>query len=631
MTVDAGFHAHDEVQQRGFDKRLMMRLLAYIKPYWKIITAAVVLLLAASILSNLIPFLTMRAIDWYIHSPAREAAAASASAAEAANLDALRDEDLRGLFTIIAILFGLMMGESVLRYAQSVIVAYVGQRTMFNMRMNIFEHLQRMSLRFLDKNPVGRLMTRVTNDVETIQQSIVTGMVRVISDLFTVFVVVGFMLYVNATLALITLSPLVLVLAASWIFGHFARKSYLEIRRRVASLNAYMQEIVTGIRVVQAFNQEDRVFDEYSKRNAEHRNEWFRQVRNYAIYFPIIEFLGTLSLALIVLYIGHRMLGDAEMAAGASVGTMFAFLQYGERLFQPIRGLADRYNMLLEAMASSDRIFNLLDTPEDIRDKPDAVQCGELDGAVEFRNVWFAYENDDGGEPEWVLKDVSFSIAPGERVAIVGHTGAGKSTIINLLSRFYDVQHGQILVDGVDVRDYEKESLRRNIGIVLQDVFLFSGTIEHNIRLGNEELSVERMKACAQHVNAARFIERLPKGYEHEVGERGSNLSTGQRQLVAFARVLAHDPRILVLDEATSSVDTETEAYIQDAIHKLMAGRTSIAIAHRLSTIQHADRIIVMHHGEIREMGSHQELLARGGLYYTLYQLQYRDQAGSAA
>ncbi|NIA16244.1 MAG: ATP-binding cassette domain-containing protein, partial [Nitrospiraceae bacterium] len=346
----------------------------------------------------------------------------------------------------------------------------------------------------------------------------------------------------------------------------------------------------------------------------------FRQIRYYAIYFPVIDFLGSFSLALIIVYGGRQLLHDQQaLGTPADIGMFFAYVQWSERLYGPIRALADRYNLLLEAMASSERVFELLDTPEEVVNKPDAMVADGLDGAVEFKDVWFAYE-----PGQWVLKNISLSIRPGERVAIVGHTGAGKSTFINLLSRFYDVQRGSISVDGLDVRDYEKRSLRRNIGVVLQDVFLFNGSVEHNIRLGDKALDENRMRACAQYVNAAPFIERLPEQYGYDVGERGCNMSTGQRQLVAFARALAHDPRILVLDEATSSVDPETEALIQDAITKLMEGRTSIVIAHRLSTIQHADRIIVMHHGEIRETGTHQDLLAQRGLYYKLYRLQYK-------
>jgi ABC-type multidrug transport system fused ATPase/permease subunit len=497
---------------------------------------------------------------------------------------------------------------------------------MLAMRVELFGHLQRMSLRFLDKNPIGRLMTRVTNDVENIQERLVSDFIDVVSQIFTLVVVFVFMIWLNWRLTLIALIPIPGMIVASLLFRKYARDSYFKIRKKIAAVNAYMQENVSGMRVVQIFNREDTNFAEYDRRNAIHRDEWMRQIRNFALYFPIVEFWSSLAVALIVLYGGLQILHGRETVGGvASIGMLFAYVQWADRLFGPIRTLVDKYNLIQDAMASSERVFGLLDTPEEIKDKPDAVPATGVRGEVEFRHVWFAYEPE-----QWVLKDVDFRIAPGERIAIVGHTGAGKSTLANLLSRFYDVPRGAVLVDGVDVRDYGQRSLRGNIGMVLQDVFLFSGTVMRNLRLGNEELSEERIRECAEYVNAARFIERLPGGYDYDVGERGGNLSTGQRQLLAFARTLAHDPRILVLDEATSSVDTETEMLIQDAIGKLMQGRTSIMIAHRLSTVQRADRIIVMHHGEIREMGTHQELLAKRGLYYTLYLLQYKDQNSAA-
>jgi ATP-binding cassette subfamily B protein len=628
--VSEVYHFEDEVQQRAYDSRLMRRLLGYIRPFRRMMFGATLLLLAAALLGNMFPLLTMRSIDWYINSPER------AALIEKAEVDAIgvaeveqalaarRDGDREGLFHLIVLLAAVVLGEAALRYGQTIIVAYIGQRTMMDMRMDIFRHIQRLSLSYLDRNPVGRLMTRVTDDVEKIQQTIVTGAVQVISDLFTIVIVLGFMLWINWQLALVTLSTVPFVFLTSLIFRKYARRSYLDIRKKIARLNAYMQENVTGMRIVQMYRREDLNFQEYEVRNADHRDEWFRQIKNFSLYFPIVEALGAVSLSLIILYGGYQIMGSGGTALTgvATIGTFFAYIQWAERLFQPICALADRYNLLLEAMASSERIFQLLDTPEDIKDKPDAIEAGQVEGAVDFRNVWFAYDDEN-----WVLKDFSLTIRPGEKIAIVGHTGAGKSTIINLLSRFYDVQRGTILVDGLDVGDYEQESLRRNIGIVLQDVFLFSGSVDYNIRLGNEALDDDEVRACAEYVNAAHFIDKLPGGYHYEVGERGGNLSMGQRQLLAFARTLAHDPRILVLDEATSSVDTETEVLIQDAIGKLMEDRTSIVIAHRLSTVQHADRIIVMHQGELREQGTHQELLNKRGLYYTLYQLQYADQA----
>jgi ATP-binding cassette subfamily B protein len=646
--VSESYHIEDELQKRAYDSHLMRRLLAYVRPYRKLMLEAMLLLLLMTALTSVVPWLNWKSISWFINDPERielqqklenmnnvqvGASEVSVEKAEISRkLDDVRTKDKRDLLELVVVMTFLLFGEGACHYGQMVVIAFVGQKTMMRMRMEIFEHLQRMSLRFLDRNPVGRLITRVTNDVEKIQETIVSGVVQVISDLFVIIAVLCFMIWNNWKLTLVVLSPIPFFFATSYIFRSYVRVSYLEVRKKIASLNACMQENISGMRVAQMFAREGDSFEEYRKRNADHRDEWFRQIKYYACYFPVVDFLGVLSLALIIWSGGRDLLRDQAILGGpADVGMFFAYVQWSERLYAPIRALADRYNLLLEAMASSERVFELLDTPEELPNKPDAVPANDVRGEVEFKNVWFSYADEADSENcadlQWVLKDVSLRIAPGERVAIVGHTGAGKTTFINLLSRFYDVQRGSVKVDGVDVRDYDKISLRRSIGVVLQDVFLFSGTIEDNIRLGNSSLDEEKMRECARYVNAARFIEKQPGGYSYDVGERGCNVSTGQRQLLAFARALAHDPKILVLDEATSSVDTETESLIQDAIGKLMEGRTSIVIAHRLSTVQHADRIVVMHHGEAREVGSHQELLAKRGLYYRLYQLQYKDQA----
>ncbi|MBI2435259.1 MAG: ABC transporter ATP-binding protein [Candidatus Hydrogenedentes bacterium] len=613
--MSEGYHFEDELQRKSYDAQIMRRLLRYVRPYRGWFIAATLLLILVALTSNLTPLLMMWSVDHYINNPTRLGADAAGAASQAIL-------DMQGLFQMILIIALLVIVEGIVRYLQMLVVAFVGQKTMLEMRMELFDHLQRMSLRFLDRNPVGRLMSRVTTDIEKIQQSIVTGVVEVISDLLTIGIVLVFMFAVNWRLAFVALSPVPFVFITSYIFRKYAHHSFLEIRRKVARLSAFMQETITGMRIVQIFGREQDHANRFDALNADHRDEWLTQIRNFALYFPVVEFFSASSTCLIILYCAWNILDLGQAVSGvASIGTFFGYVFWAERLFGPIRALADRYNLLLEAMASSERVFQLLDTPEDIMDKPSALNPGTLEGNVEFNNVWFAYEPE-----QWVLKNVSFRIAPGERVAIVGHTGAGKSTIINLLSRFYDVRQGAILVDGVDVRDYQQVALRRHVGIVLQDVFLFSGTIEQNIRLGDTEMSEAHVRACAEYVNAAKFIEKLPRQYQYEVGERGGNLSTGQRQLLAFARTLAHRPQILVLDEATSSIDTETEALIQDAIEKLMEGRTSIVIAHRLSTVQHADRIMVLHHGELRESGTHQELLAHGGLYRTLYELQYKGQ-----
>lgn len=619
------FHLQDDLPQRAYDAHLMRRLIAYVAPYkpWMFVAGAI--LLVVSVVSNLTPLLVKSAVDNYINNPVRLDMEKS-GAAEAV-IATQTTSDMHGLLNLTFGIAALVFAEAILRYIQIIMIAWVGQRTMMSMRLQIFEHLQDLSLRFLDRNPVGRLMSRVTSDVEKIQQTIVSGVVDVIADLFTVTVVLGYMFFLNWQLALVTLIPVPFVFVSSMVFRNRAQKSFLEIRKKIATLGSFLQENITGMRLIQIFGRQDPAYGEHIEKNADHRDEWLLQVRNFAVYFPVVEFLGTFSTALIILYCGISILGVGATAGhAASIGSIFAYLWWAERFFGPIRAMADRYNLLLEAMASSERVFQLLDTSPEIVDAPDALHPQRLKGEIEFRNVWFAYDDEN-----WVIKDLSFHIKPGERIAIVGHTGAGKSTVINLITRFYDFQRGQILIDGVDIRRYGQTALRRSIGIVLQDVFLFNGTIDENIRLGDTEMTAETVQRCAEYTNAARFINKLPELYDYNVGERGCNLSTGQRQLLAFARTLAHDPAILILDEATSSIDTETEGLIQDATEKLMEGRTTIAIAHRLSTIQHADRILVMHHAELREAGTHQELLAQNGLYRTLYELQYKDQAGTVA
>lgn len=618
------YHAADEVQTRSFEWPLAKRLLLMLTPYRKWVAISMVLLVIASCLSNASPLLMMYAVDKYIDAPE-------------AHTPEHVEATISGLLNTTLLLALIVLVETIIRCVQLLVVTWVGQRAMYEMRMQLFNHMQALSLSFLDRNPVGRLMSRVTSDVDKIQQSIVMGVVQGLSGLLTIIAVLAFMFYVNWRLALVALLPLPFIFLTSWLFRRVARSSFLEIRRKIASIGAYMQESMGGIHLIQILQRQRAVYAEYQERNATHRDEWLRQVRNFAVYFPAVEFFSGLSTALILWYVGNELLDTGTGVTGvASFGTLVGYVFWTERLYIPIRGLADRYNMLLEAFASSERVFELLDTQPEIEDPTQPMRPERLRGEVAFENVWFSYGKnetvlaetaapDDAAEDgaRWVLRDVSFAVKPGERVAIVGHTGAGKTTIINLLGRFYDPQKGTVRIDGVDVRDYQQEELRQHIGIVLQNVFLFNASIEENIRLGNEGLSMERVRECAEQVHAAGFIERLPGGYGYKVGERGVNLSTGQRQLIAFARTLAHNPEILVLDEATSNIDTQTEALIQDAMQTLMRGRTSLVIAHRLSTIRTADRILVMHHGEIRESGTHEELLQQGGLYKTLYELQF--------
>ena len=633
------YHVEDEVQQRSYEGQLMRRLLGLLNPYRRPLVVSLVLLFVVALLSNMIPLMIILSFDHYISDtdgiPARQIPEEIMGLLPGAQ----PTTDAEGLMQMVFLLAGLVMAEGVLRYVQMLIVAYVGQRAMMEMRVGLFEHLQRMSLRFIDKNPIGRLISRVTSDVEKIQQSIVSGMVQAVSDLLTIVVVLVFMFAFNCKLALVASIPIPLVIITSVVFRQYAHRAFLEIRKKIARVSANLQENVTGVRIVQLFSQEESRFKKFRRLNAEHRDEWLRQVGYFSVYFPVVEFLGTLSIVLIIYYVAL----DGIVMGAASLGMFFGFMFWSERLFKPVQGLADHYTVLLEAMASSERIFQLLDTPEEITNVANPVVPGRhgdagaiesssgvpLRGTVEFRDVSFAYE-----PGQWVLKNLSFKIAAGERVAIVGHTGAGKSTIINLLSRLYDIQSGEILVDGVNVREYDKVALRQNIGIVLQDVFLFSGTIEENIRLGDVSMSAVSVYESVQQVNAAAFIDKLPGKYHYDVGERGCNLSTGQRQLLALARMIAHRPRVLVLDEATSSIDTETEMLIQEAIGRILEGdldngedkRTNIVVAHRISTIQHADRILLMHHGELRECGTHEALISQSGIYRTLYELQFKGQ-----
>jgi ATP-binding cassette subfamily B protein len=560
-----------------------------------------------------------------------------------------------GIAQLGATYLALLLFSFGLEYTQTYLMQWTGQKIMFDLRSQIFRHLQRMHIGFYDKNPVGRLVTRVTTDVDALNEMFTSGVVAIFEDVFVLAGILIIMLGMNWWLALITFSVLPLIFWATMVFRKSVRDSYRRIRTAIARINSYLQEHVTGMVVLQLFNREKRAYKQFDRVNAQHMDAFKDAIMAYALYYPVVEILSSVAIALVIYYGG---LGSLRNAVG--IGTLSAFMQYAQRFFRPIQDLSDKYNILQAAMASSERVFKLLDTPVDIA-SPDQPRQATGAGRIEFDHVWFAYRKleasidgdsaAEGAQPavaagsnghgpdsavpetpavpetyDWILRDVSFTIEPGETVAIVGHTGAGKTTIISLLMRFYDIQKGAIRIDGVDIRQMELTDLRRRFGVVLQDPFLFTGTIENNIRLGSAWITDEQIETAAENVNVADFIRGLPEGFKAPVLERGSTMSTGQKQLISFARALAHDPKILVLDEATSSVDTETELRVREALTHMVQGRTSVIIAHRLSTIQRADKIIVMHKGKVREIGSHQQLLAQRGIYWKLYQLQYKDQ-----
>jgi ATP-binding cassette subfamily B protein len=594
--VTAAYH-EEEALGKPYDAALMRRLLRYLRPYLGMTAAAVAMLLALAVLQLAGPYLTEVAIDRAI--PAR---------------------DLRLIAWLGAAMAAALVAEFALEYGQTVLTAYIGQRVMVDLRDEIFRKLQRLAVGFYDRNPVGRLITRVTSDVETLNEMFTGGVVALFGDIFTLLVIMAWMLWVDWRLALVSFAVIPFIAAATRVFQTAVRRAYRDIRVRLARINAFLQEHVTGMRVVQLFGREARTAGRFDAVNRKYLDANLASIVAYALFFPAIELLTSVALASILLYGGGRVLGHT-----LTVGVLAAFLQLARRFFRPLQDLSEKYNILQSAMASSERVFRLLDAAETVREPAQPVALARpVRGVVAFENVWFRYPGADGtgdAGDAWVLRDVSFVARPGETVAIVGHTGAGKTTIINLLLRYYDVGRGRVTVDGVDVRDLPQHALRGLIGLVQQDVFLFTGDIASNIRLG-APIADAAVEAAARRVGAHRFIERLPARYAHRLGERGQSVSVGERQLLAFARALAVDPAILVLDEATSSVDAEAEALIQAAIAELMRGRTNIVVAHRLSTVQHADTILVLHHGQIRERGSHRELLAAGGLYERLYQLQ---------
>jgi ATP-binding cassette subfamily B protein len=649
-------HQEEEVLGKAYDSRLMTRLLKYLRPYRLQVAIALVSIILKAGADVLGPFLTMVAVDRYL-APATKAPSLLGRW--------LSPNPLTGIAQIAAIYVGLILFSFLLEYLQTYFMQWAGQMVMFDLRSEIFRHLQRMHIGFYDKNPVGRLVTRVTTDVDAMNEMFTSGVVSIFEDMFVLAGILAIMLGVNWKLALITFAVLPFIAYATKLFRDRVRDSYRRIRVAIARINAHLQEHVSGIMVLQLFNREEKAFETFSEVNRQHMDAFKDAIMAHAIYYPVVEILSSIAIACVLWFGGHDVMRHLQItgltwdfsgktwfplhrvSTAVTLGVLVAFMQYAQRFFRPIQDLSEKYNILQSAMAASERVFKLLDTPVEITEAG-VTKSPAGPGRIEFDQVWFAYRttpaNEDGknpaaagarpieqsstaaGEPDWVLRDVKFTIEPGETVAIVGHTGAGKTTLISLLLRFYDVQRGAIRIDGVDIKEMSLADLRRRFGVVLQDPFLFTGTIGGNIRLGTDWITDEQVRQAAEDVNLADFIHQLSNTYAEEVQERGSTLSTGQKQLISFARALAHSPKILILDEATSSVDTETEFKVRDALDKMVEGRTSIIIAHRLSTVQRADKIIVMHKAQLREMGTHQQLLAKRGIYYKLYQLQYKDQ-----
>ena len=619
MTTD------DDVLGKAYDARLMRRLLEYLRPYWRQVALAFVTIIVSAVASLIQPYLIKVAIDRYI-----------------------TQRQLAGLDGLAALYLSVLIASFAAEYVQTWTLQLTGQRIMYDLRMAIYRHLQRLDLRYYDRNPVGRLMTRVTSDVDVLNDLFTSGVVTIFGDVFTLAGIMGMMLWMNWRLALVAFSVLPLIFFVTQWFRRNVRDSYRAVRGLIARINAFLQENITGMSTVQLFRRERMNFARFEAIDREHRDANIESIFYYAVFYPAIEVVSTLATSLILWYGGGSVLQHA-----LTLGGLVAFVQYSQRFFRPISDMSEKFNVMQSAMASSERIFKLLDEPVAVESPAQPRRRpAPAEGHIRFENVWFAYNDDatlsttvdteDGrnkpisspvtpvpsvverSSPNWVLKDISFEVRPGERVGIVGATGSGKTTMINLLLRFYDVRRGRITIDGVDIRGLDLADVRGLFSLVLQDVHLFSGTVADNIRLGNPAIDDDRVQRAARAVHAEPFIMRLPAGYASAVAERGSTLSVGQKQLLSFARALAFDPRVLVLDEATSSVDTETELMIRDALHVLMAGRTTMAIAHRLSTIQDMDKILVLHKGQLRESGTHQELLAQRGIYFKLFELQYR-------
>ena len=592
------YHEEEEIG-KTYDLRIARRLVRYVKPYWRYAAAALTLTFLTNILISTQPYFTKMAVD-----------------------DFITPKKVDGIWLFALAFFGVFLFRFIFSYAQEILLNNVGQRVMFDLRTELFKKLQKQEVAYYDQYPVGRTMTRLTGDVDSLNELFTSGVIDVLGDLVIIFAIIGIMFWLDWKLAFVSLVTVPLLFTATNWFRKHARNGFDRVRTRNAKLNAFLQEYISGAQTVQLFNAERKAQSRFRHINDDYRNANIETIFYYSIFYPLVDFIGAIGIAVVIFSFGYETLGGYSAAgAGLSVGILAAFIQYSLQLFQPIRDLSDKFNVLQAAIVASHRIFILLDRDIEITTPENPKMTGKATGEIEFQNVWFAYKGED-----WVLKDVSFKVDLGESIALVGHTGSGKTTVTNLLMRFYDVQKGRILLDGVDVRDWNLHDLRSNFAVVLQDVFLFSGSIENNIRLGNQDIDRGRIEWAAREVHADEFVQKIDGGYESEVRERGAGLSVGQKQLISFARALAFDPKILILDEATSSIDTETEQLIQRAVERVMDGRTSLVVAHRLSTIQKCDRIIVLHHGELRENGTHNELLGKRGLYWKLYQLQYSDE-----
>jgi ATP-binding cassette subfamily B multidrug efflux pump len=599
MATAVSKYHEEEAIGKTYDLRLARRLLKYLRPYIGALIPALVLTLAANGLGVLQPKFIQYAID-----------------------EGILKKSLGVLNWVALVFLATKVLQFGIAYFQTVLLETVGQRVMYDLRSELYEKLQRQEVAYFDRNPVGRIMTRLTSDVDALNELFTSGVIELLGDVVVIIAVIFIMLGMDWRLTLVTLVTVPLLFAATTWFRKHARRGYDLVRTRLARINAFLQEHLSGAQTVQIFNRESKSLRQFHEINDDHRRANIETIFYYAVFFPLVDLISAVGVALIIWYGGYRVMQNTQAHAVLTIGALVAFIQYSQQLFQPIRDISDKYNVLQAAIVASHRIFKTLDLPIGVTTPDAPKKRGRARGQVEFRNVWFAYKDED-----WILKDVSFKVEPGRTVALVGHTGSGKTTITNLLMRFYDVQRGSILLDGVDVREWELKDLRENFAVVLQDVFLFSGTVEGNIRLGREGISEERVAWAAREVHADAFIERLPESYKSEVRERGAGLSVGQKQLISFARALAFDPALLILDEATSSIDTETEQLIQQAIERVLRDRTSIVVAHRLSTVQRADQILVLHHGELRESGTHQQLLARRDLYWRLYKLQYADES----